>query len=101
MIGDHIKIVMEYLNALRVPHYKKKSHHRDRCQDEKPPKQRLGDRMQRSRGDVHATQRPACNKCSRLVRQRWSHFPEQNGGLAKVDSGLDYAANFFSFACVA
>ena len=26
--------------------------------------------------------------------QRWSRFPGQNGGLAKVDSGLDYAANF-------
>ena len=33
--------------------------------------------------------------------QRWSRFPEQNGGLAKVDSGFDYAANFSSFACVA
>jgi len=32
---------------------------------------------------------------------RWSCFPEQNGGLAKVDSGLDYAANFSSLACVA
>jgi hypothetical protein len=27
MIGDHIKIMMDYLNALGVPHYKKKSHH--------------------------------------------------------------------------
>jgi hypothetical protein len=34
-------------------------------------------------------------------KQRWSRFPEQNGGLAKVDSGLDYAANFSSPACVA
>ena len=33
--------------------------------------------------------------------QRWSHFTGQNGGLAKVDSGFDYAANFSSFACVA
>jgi adenine-specific DNA-methyltransferase len=33
--------------------------------------------------------------------ERWSRFPEQNGGLAKVDSGLDYAANFSSPACVA
>jgi hypothetical protein len=33
--------------------------------------------------------------------QRWSRFPGQNGGLAKVDSGFDYAANFSSFACVA
>jgi len=34
-------------------------------------------------------------------QKRWSCFPEQNGGLAKVDSGLDYAANFSSLACVA
>ena len=34
--------------------------------------------------------------------KRWSRFPEQNGGLAKVDSGLDYAAHFSSSAaCVA
>ena len=33
--------------------------------------------------------------------QRWSHLAGQNGGLAKVDSGFDYAANFSSFACVA
>jgi ParB-like chromosome segregation protein Spo0J len=33
--------------------------------------------------------------------ERWSRFPEQNGGLAKVDSGLDYAANFSTPACVA
>ena len=32
--------------------------------------------------------------------ERWSRFPEQNGGLAKVDSGFDYAANFSSFACI-
>ena len=35
------------------------------------------------------------------VGQRWSRFPGQFGGLAKVDSGFDYAANFSSFACVA
>jgi len=29
-----------------------------------------------------------------LRYQRWSRFPGQNGGLAKVDSGFDYAANF-------
>ena len=34
-------------------------------------------------------------------RLRWSRFPGQNGGLAKVDSGFDYAANFSSRACVA
>jgi hypothetical protein len=33
MIGGHIKIVMNYLSALRMPHYKKKSHHHDRRQD--------------------------------------------------------------------
>jgi hypothetical protein len=33
--------------------------------------------------------------------ERWSRFAGQAGGLAKVDSGLDYAANFSSFACVA
>jgi hypothetical protein len=35
------------------------------------------------------------------VLERWSRFPEQNGGLAKMDSGFDYAANFSWFACVA
>src|ERR1019366_9090997 len=33
--------------------------------------------------------------------QRWSRFPGQNGGLAKMDSGFGYAASFSSFACVA
>ena len=33
--------------------------------------------------------------------QRWSRFPGQNGGLAKMDSGFDYAASFSSLACVA
>jgi predicted anti-sigma-YlaC factor YlaD len=32
---------------------------------------------------------------------RWSRFLGQNGGLAKVGSGFDYAANFSSLACVA
>ncbi len=32
------------------------------------------------------------------IYQRWSRFTGQNGGLAKVDSGFDYAANFSSFA---
>ena len=36
-----------------------------------------------------------------MPKQRWSYFPEQNGGLAKVDSGFDYAANFSWVACVA
>ena len=35
------------------------------------------------------------------VCQRWSRFAGQFGGLAKVDSGFDYAANFSSFACLA
>jgi len=30
----------------------------------------------------------------RPLRQRWSRFPGQNGGLAKVVSGFDYAASF-------
>src|SRR5215217_5329946 len=34
------------------------------------------------------------------IEQRWSRFAEQNGGLAKVDSGFDYAASFSSFACL-
>jgi hypothetical protein len=34
MIG-HTKIVMNGLNALRMPHYEKKSHHHDRRWDEK------------------------------------------------------------------
>ena len=33
--------------------------------------------------------------------ERWSRLTGQNGGLAKVDSGFDYAANFSSVACVA
>jgi hypothetical protein len=33
--------------------------------------------------------------------KRWSRLAGQNGGLAKVDSGFDYAANLSSFACVA
>jgi hypothetical protein len=33
--------------------------------------------------------------------QRWSRLAGQNGGLAKVDSGFDYAANLSLFACVA
>jgi hypothetical protein len=35
------------------------------------------------------------------VEVRWPRFPGQNGGLAKVDSGFDYATNFSSLACVA
>ena len=43
-------------------------------------------------------------KASEIFRragERWSRFPEQNGGLAKMDSGFDYAANFSWVACVA
>jgi ribosome-associated translation inhibitor RaiA len=32
---------------------------------------------------------------------RWSQFPGQFGGMAKVDSGFDYAASFSSFSCIA
>jgi hypothetical protein len=35
------------------------------------------------------------------IAQRWSRLAGQNGGLAKVDSGFDYAANLSLFACVA
>jgi hypothetical protein len=33
--------------------------------------------------------------------ERWSRLAGQNGGLAKVDSGFIYAANFSWFVCVA
>lgn len=32
---------------------------------------------------------------------RWSRFTGQFGGQAKMDSGLDYAASFSSFSCIA
>src|SRR5260221_14274781 len=32
--------------------------------------------------------------CPWKALQRWSRFPGQNGGLAKVVSGFDYAASF-------
>ena len=41
------------------------------------------------------------NKSDRNDAERWSRFPEQHGGLAKVDSGFGYAANFSSVSCVA
>ena len=50
MIVDHTKIVMNDLNALRVLHYRKKSHHHDRRQDEKPlnsPSRPIGDGTQK------------------------------------------------------
>ena len=55
---------------------------------------------------VHDTQSAALNitdyrQAIDRVALRWSRFPGQNGGLAKVDSGFDYAANFSSRACVA
>ncbi len=47
-------------------------------------------------------QRPlAHSQTASNVFQRWSRFAGQFGGLAKVDSGFDYAANFSSFACLA
>ena len=36
-----------------------------------------------------------------FLEERWSRFAGQFGGLAKVDFGFDYAANFSSFACLA
>jgi hypothetical protein len=48
-----------------------------------------------------STQPNATEEAPACYKKRWSRFPEQNGGLAKVDSGLDYAANFSSFVCVA
>src|SRR5436309_435703 len=44
---------------------------------------------------------PPCDYDYGYYRQRWSRFAGQFGGLAKVDSGFDYAANFSSFACLA
>ena len=45
------------------------------------------------------------NSISGLIFLLMSNLPSrvtgQNGGLAKVDSGFDYAANFCSLACVA
>jgi hypothetical protein len=35
------------------------------------------------------------------VAEKWSRFPGQFGGLAKVDLGFGYAANFSSSACIA
>jgi hypothetical protein len=32
---------------------------------------------------------------------RWSRFPGQFGGKAKMESGFDYAASFSSFSCIA
>jgi hypothetical protein len=37
----------------------------------------------------------------RLRVLRWSRFTGQFGGQAKMDSGLDYAASFSSFSCIA
>ena len=69
----------------------------------------LGFFLQMARSEADPKQRrvyyhdvlTAGEKIAPFYRQRWSRFPEQNGGLAKVDSGLDYAANFSSPACVA
>jgi len=46
----------------------------------------------------------ACNApvlCVTGQVQRGSRVTGQSGGLTKVDSGFDYAANFSSLACVA
>ena len=44
-----------------------------------------------------------CDKVQedQFVLLRWSQFPGQFGGMAKVDSGFDYAASFSSFSCIA
>jgi hypothetical protein len=47
------------------------------------------------------TSRMALNGPVNRKLKRWSRLAGQNGGLAKVDSGFDYAANLSSFACVA
>jgi hypothetical protein len=36
----------------------------------------------------------AARRRSKNNIERWSRFPGQNGGLAKVVSGFDYAASF-------
>ncbi len=41
------------------------------------------------------------NKQNLKIRLRWSRFPGQFGGKAKVDSGFNYAASFSSFSCIA
>ena len=38
---------------------------------------------------------------ARANAERWSRFAGQNGGVANVDTGFEYAANFSSFACLA
>jgi hypothetical protein len=48
----------------------------------------------------HAAKSTFCDRYH-IVNERWSRFAGQFGGLAKVDSGFDYAANFSSFACLA
>ena len=40
-------------------------------------------------------------ECAARIKERRSRFPGQFDGLAKVDSGFDYAANFSSLSCVA
>jgi hypothetical protein len=70
-IDDYINLVMYYSSVLRVPHYKKRSHHHYRRQDKKPlkePNRRIGDGMQTPRGDGHASQCFAQKKSSRLIQ---------------------------------
>jgi hypothetical protein len=47
-----------------------------------------------------AYQENRARRCNERIK-RWSRFPEQNGGFAKVDSGFDYAANFSWLSCLA
>jgi transcriptional regulator with XRE-family HTH domain len=44
---------------------------------------------------------PGVRLTKAAAAQRWSRLAGQDGGLAKVDSVFDYAANFSSFAWVA
>lgn len=39
--------------------------------------------------------------CTRRTPERWSRFPGQFGGKAKMDSGFDYAASLSSLSCLA
>jgi hypothetical protein len=59
------------------------------------------DELLREENAVCRTQQDDTNRTTLASEERWSRVTGQNGGLAKVDSGFDYAANFCSLACVA
>jgi hypothetical protein len=63
----------------------------------KPNHQIVGEGDSDGRGDLPQSRLNTLSSGT----QRWSRLAGQNGGLAKVDSGFDYAANLSSFACVA